>query len=133
MIDKLKNTFRKYFRSMTIIADSLDSSISLSENLLSYVRDDLGSVGRVSARIVENIDTDYRHHFFIQFYPWTEDKVLYSSSLARNDLYDSIGFETLCPTVNYIFYYYSIPDKIKELKVRPRKIGNKHLYEILYP
>jgi hypothetical protein len=57
------------------------------------------------------------------------------ADIQYNSKYKSIGFESLCPTVNSIFYHYGIPSfstKIK-LSVEPCEAPGVSYYKILRP
>lgn len=126
-MSKLKSTFRNIFKRNYVLADSADNSISLSGGLLSCIREDLGPCGKVAARIVLGNDGFY-YIFFAG--DKREDEEVYSSQLCYNDYYDSVGFETLIPTVNRIFYDYGIDERYRKLGVKAVKIGGRTLYRI---
>lgn len=129
-MNKLKSIFRRIFGNLYIICDSSDNSVSLSDELLAYIREDLGPVGKVNARIMSGRKEDKSTGNYYIYFFGDEGDGNYKSTLCRNDYYDSVGFETLIPTINRIFYDYSINEKVAKLKVKPVRIGDKKLYKI---
>lgn len=61
---KLKDIFRKLrYGRLYIIADSSDNSISLSDGFIAYIRKDLGPIGKVAARVVQDEKGGVLHSF----------------------------------------------------------------------
>lgn len=129
-MNKLKSIFRRFMGNLYIICDSSDNSVSLSDELLAYIREDLGPVGKVNARIMSGHKKNKPTGEYYIFFFGDEGDDNYKSTLCRNDYYDSVGFETLIPTINRIFLDYSINDKVAKLKVKPIRIRDKRLYKI---
>lgn len=125
---KLKDIFRKLrYGRLYIIADSSDNSISLSDGFVAYIiRKDLGPIGKVAARVVQ----DEKGCYYIHFSADEGEDGTYRSVLCRNDYYDSIGFECLVPTVNRIFYDYKIAGEHAQMDVSVVKIKGRKLYKI---
>jgi hypothetical protein len=124
---KLKDIFRKLrYGRLYIVADSPDNSISLSDGFIAYIRKDLGPIGKVAARVVQ----DEKGGYYIHFSADEGEDGTYRSVLCRNDYYDSIGFECLVPTVNRIFYDYKIAGEHAQMDVSVVKIKGRKLYKI---
>lgn len=124
---KTKDIFRRLrFGRLYIFADSSDNSISLSDGLLAYIRKDLGPIGKVAARVVQ----DEKGCYYIHFSADEGEDGTYHSVLCRNEYYDSIGFECLVPTVNRIFYDYRIAGEHAKIDVSVVNIKGKKLYKI---
>lgn len=122
-----------------VIADSTDNSVTFSKDLfrmLDVMDQDEAKVfvfhlcnacsevpGRWAGRI----------YAFTVNYPFAQETQ--QGEIQYNAKYRSIGFESLCPTVNQIFYDYSLPAMTKaKLSVVPAvELHNGFKYYIIMP
>lgn len=114
--------------SMFVIADASDNSITFSKKLFNHMR-------------VFEKDAAKVYVFFIpeaQCYGFMLNPELKKETqladIQYNSKYKSIGFESLIPTVNKIFYDYGLPAECScMLSVKPKKAGDLQYYQILPP
>lgn len=123
LIRKLHNRFSRF-----VIADASDNSVTISRSLLSDIK-------RQGAREVD-VFVFYIPAF--KAYGFTiNPELTRQTTLARlqyNSKYRSIGFESLCPTVNKIFYDYGLqPNSQARLKVRRHITGDNKIIYIIQP
>ena len=125
----LNNIYNMLFRqSMYIIADPRDNSITLSRRLVRR----MGVMKAEQAKVFVFKTTDKKRYAFTMNPQLPEPTQL--CDIQYNTKHRCIGFETLCPTVNKIFYDYRIPvAKAVKLSVRARMIRNISFYEITPP
>lgn len=125
----LNNIYNMIFRrSMYIIADPRDNSITLSRRLVRR----MGVMKAEQAKVFVFKTTDKKRYAFTLNPQLPEPTQL--CDIQYNTKHRCIGFETLCPTVNKIFYDYRIPvAKAVKLSVRARMIRNISFYEITPP
>ena len=126
----LNNIYNMLFhRSMYIIADPRDNSITLSRRLVRR----MGVMKAEQAKVfVFKTNDKYQRYAFTLNPQLTEPTQL--CDIQYNTKHRCIGFETLCPTVNKIFYDYRLPlAKAVKLSVRIRTIRHITYYVIIQP
>lgn len=112
IIDKLKSRWKS--RGCHVVADPNDNSVTLSRRLFNHIKkhakdDDVSKV------FVFYIPEDKCYGFMLN--PPIEQETQLCQ-IQYNGKYKCIGFETLCPSVGYIFYNYGLPsDKSVGLSV----------------
>ena len=119
--------------SLFIIADASDNSITLSKRLCHHMRVmELKEAKVFVFKTYSRFTPTEAHYAFVLNPRFTQDTQL--ADIQYNSKYKTIGFETLNPTVNRIFYDYGLEPLIKvKLTVKPRKAGDCDYYEILPP
>ena len=113
---------------MFVVADASDNSITFSKKLFNHMR-------------VFEQDAAKVYVFFIpeaQCYGFvlnpTLEKETQLAEIQYNTKHKCIGFESLVPTVNRIFYDYGLPAECScMLSVKPMKVGELQYYQILPP
>ena len=126
----LNNIYNMLFhRSMYIIADPRDNSITLSRRLVRR----MGVMKAEQAKVfVFKTNDKYQRYAFTLNPQLTEPTQL--CDIQYNTQHRCIGFETLCPTVNKIFYDYRLPlAKAVKLSVRSRTLRHITYYVIIPP
>ena len=126
----LNNIYNMLFhRSMYIIADPRDNSITLSRRLVRR----MGVMKAEQAKVfVFKTNDKYQRYAFALNPQLTEPTQL--CDIQYNTKHRCIGFETLCPTVNKIFYDYRLPlAKAVKLSVRSRTLRHITYYVIIPP
>ena len=126
------------YRNLYVIADASDNSITLSRSLFRH----MGGLDLDKAKVfVFKIPTagrrpqgsDDRPIYAFVVNPGFEQETTLAD-IQYNEKYKSIGFETLNPTVNRIFYDYGMPAMIKvKLSVKVRKAVDITYYQICPP
>ena len=113
-------------RVMFVIADPTDNSITLSKALCNHM--DVMNLEQAKV-FVFKAEGDYA--FILNPNLEVETQL---ADIQYNDKHRCIGFESLCPTVNRIFFDYNLPpfDKVK-LSVDTRTAGERRYYAILKP
>lgn len=127
MFKKIYRWFLNRF-SMFVVADASDNSITFSKKLFNHMR-------------VFEQDAAKVYVFFIpeaQCYGFvlnpTLEKETQLAEIQYNTKHKCIGFESLVPTVNRIFYDYGLPAECScMLSVKPMKVGELQYYQILPP
>lgn len=112
--------------AMYVVVDGSDNSISLSKRLVK----DMGlmKMNTQPKAIVFRIPEKDSYGFMID--PTVEQETQLNE-VQYNDKYRTIGFESLCPTVNRILYDYQLPQGRFKLAVKKhRTIEHKVFYEI---
>ena len=123
MIEKIRQWFN---RGMYVIVDGADNSVTLSKRLVK----DMGvmDMGVQPKVIVFRIPDMQSYGFMVN--PDVEQETQLSD-VQYNDKHKSIGFESLCPTVNKILYDYAMPCAMCKLSVKKHKTAvGKVFYEI---
>ena len=126
----LNNIYNMLFhRSMYIIADPRDNSITLSRRLVRR----MGVMKAEQAKVfVFKTNDKYQRYAFTLNPQLPEPTQL--CAIQYNTKHRCIGFETLCPTVNKIFYDYRLPlAKAVKLSVRSRTLRHITYYVIIPP
>ena len=120
-------------RSMYVILDPADSSVTLSQALF----DDMDVMNQEQAKVFVCRLTnrtagndDYLYGFTLN--PNIK-KPTQLCDIQYNSKYRCIGFETLCPTVNRILYDYALPTAKVKLSVEPETRHGVNYYAILRP
>mgnify|MGYP000001664248 CR=1 FL=1 len=126
---KLFNKIRNWFRRWTfyVIADANDNSITFSRALCSHIDVTALDVAKV---MVCRVGKDY---CFMVNPDIDRDTQL--ADIQYNTRYRCVGFETLVPTVNRIFYDYGMPAGTRaKLSVEPRRTATgRTFYHICRP
>ncbi len=131
MLKRFLNLWRaiRFFRYF-VIADSNDNSITLSRKLYKHIELSSHS-GSPCSLFVFRIPQWGTYGFSLA--P-VFDRKTQVAELQYNSKYRSIGFESLCPTVNRIFMDYGIPFGTKsKLTVTVRKTHGIVFYNIERP
>ena len=120
----------RFFRYY-IIADSYDNSITFSRKLYKHI--ELSSHCDEQAKVYVFEIPAWATYGFAINPELTQETQL--ADLQYNEKYKTIGFESLCPTVNRIFHEYGLPYGAKmKLTVTVRQLGNgKVFYNIERP
>lgn len=135
---KIIDWFR--YRHMYVIADASDNSITLSRSLFKH----MGGLELDQAKVfVFKIptagrrpqDSEARPIYAFTVNPeFPADTEPPLADIQYNSKYKTIGFETLNPTVNRIFYDYGMPALVKvKLTVKPKKTAQIIYYQICPP
>lgn len=115
-------------RSLYVIADAKDNSVTLSKRLFKKM-----NVMKLNAAKVYVFAIPQRHTYGFTINP-PFSKPTQLCDIQYNSKHRCIGFETLCPTVNRIFYDYRLPhDGRCKLSVKVRKTADVVYYEICSP
>lgn len=116
-------------RSLYVIADATDNSITLSKRLFHK----MGVMELDVAKVYVFSIPLSKTYAFILNPPF--DKPTQLCDIQYNSKHRCVGFETLCPTVNRIFYDYRLPhDRRCKLSVKLRKtVEGVVYYEICRP
>lgn len=135
-INKMLNRISLWWRSFRffryyIIADCNDNSITFSRKLYKHI--ELSSHCDDRAQVFTFKVPAWNTYGFI-----INPELPYKTWLAEiqyNEKYRTIGFESLCPTINTIFYEYGLPAELKmKLTVTVRKLADgKVFYNIEHP
>ena len=114
---------------MYVIVDGADNSITLSKRLVKHMGVmDMNEQPKV---IVFRIPKNNAYGFMVN--P-VVDQETQLCDIQYNDKYKSIGFESLCPTVNRILYDYGIPSSRHRLSIKLfRTSEGKCYYQICKP
>lgn len=124
----------RHFRHHTlyVIADPADNSITLSRRLFRHMDVMKLDVAKVYVfKLSQTGDKGITYAFALNP-PVGQSTQM--SDIQYNAKHRTIGFESLCPTVNRIFYDYGLPSDAKiKLSVEPRSVNNITYYEILRP
>lgn len=144
MIHHIIDTFHNWLLSawrhyrhcaLYIIADPTDNSITLSKMLFRHMRVMQQSEAKVFVFSVSE-DNGAMSYAFALNPPGLTDTQL--ADIQFNSRHRSIGFESLCPTVNRIFFDYGLPaDSKVKLSVEPQTVSGPtetfRIYKILRP
>ena len=126
-------------RGMYVIMDARDNSVTFSKRLFKHLnvfeKDEANIyVFRLCNQVVEEgSNRTGAIYAFMLNPPFTQETQL--GAIQYNAKHKCIGFESLCPTVNRIFYDYGIPaDKhIVKLDVIPSQDTHTDPYYIILP
>lgn len=125
MIRKIINRYHDARRY--ILADPNDNSISFSKHLFRYIQ--RHEDGIAPKAYVFRIPENGNYAFVIS--PDTGQQLWPMNDIQANDQHHTIGFESLCPTVNKIFYDYGLPLAPCKLTVRILK-STTSAYHTIY-
>lgn len=129
MIEEFKIRWRS--RGCHVTADPKDNSITLSKRLFKHIQ--------------KHSKDDDASKVFVFYIPQNDcygfmlnpalDKETVLCQIQYNSKYKCIGFETLCPSVGYMFYRYGLPsDKTVKLSVSVcSTVEGKTYYKIEKP
>lgn len=127
--------FRRIFynwvfrRGLYVIADPADNSVTLSKRLFSHM--DVMSLDKAKVYVFR-IPYDSPAYGFTLNPDFSQPTQL--CDIQYNSKHRCIGFETLCPTVNRIFYDYRLPhDRPCKLSVTIRQTAGILYYQICRP
>lgn len=138
MIKKFRLWLIRHWRwyrhhKLYVVCDARDNSITLSHALFDMI--DVMNQQEAKAFVFRLHDAfkinEKRYAFIInpQF-----DQPTQLCDIQYNSKHRSVGFETLCPTVNRIFYDYGLPvDACVKLSVEPALNAKDNYYIILPP
>lgn len=123
-------------RSLYIIADATDNSITISKGLFRYMDVMNLDVAKVFVfRLCNTIpvgNTTGAIYAFMVNPPFSQPTQL--ADIQYNAKHKCIGFECLVPTVNRIFYDYGIPAASRaKLSIQPTKYNDNEYYIICPP
>ncbi len=120
----------RFFRYY-VIADCNDNSITLSRKLYKHI--ELSSHCEDQAKVFVFHVPAFNSYAFIVNPELNQETQL--ADIQYNEKYKTIGFESLCPTVNRIFLEYGLPYEFKmKLTVTVRKLADgKVFYNIERP
>lgn len=119
---------RIVWKSCYVIADAKDNSITFSKGLFGRARiSKMDKVKVLCFLIPESSE------YAFTFNPELEQETQLAD-IMYNDKYKCVGFESLVPTVNRIFYDYGLPPEIKvKLSIVGRKNNGIRYYVICKP
>ena len=111
MIKKLKHLFSRWWlqyqqRPLYVIADPADNSISFSRRL--FKRMDVMKLDVAKVMVFTVADINLRSSYAFCVNP-PLDEPTQLADIQYNSKHKTIGFESLVPTVNRIFYDYGLP------------------------
>lgn len=113
---------------MFVIADASDNSITFSKRLFDHMR----VMEQDSAKVYVFYIPETQCYGFV-LNPNIEQETQLAD-IQFNTKHKSIGFESLVPTVNRIFYDYGLPAESScMLSVKAKKTGSLQYYQILRP
>ncbi|WP_305277860.1 hypothetical protein [uncultured Duncaniella sp.] len=121
----------RFFRYY-VIADCNDNSITFSRKLYRHI--ELSSHCEERAQVyVFHIPAWGTYGFVVN--PELKKEETQLADIQFNEKYRTIGFESLCPTVNWIFNHYGLPGEMKmKLTVTIRQLADgKVFYNIERP
>lgn len=144
MIKKLKHLLSRWWlqyqqRTLYVIADPADNSITLSRRL--FKRMDVMKLDVAKVMVFTVADINLRSSYAFCVNPQL-DEPTQLADIQFNSKHKTIGFESLVPTVNRIFYDYGLPfnRKVKlsvsvERQTLVTPLGSQQLvyYKILRP
>ena len=141
MIKKLRiwlmRVWRWYrHRALYIIVDPTDNSVTLSHGLFDHMDVMNQEVAKVFVFSIPSNGSCKSYAFTLN--PDIKQPTQLCD-IQYNSKYRSIGFETLCPTVNRILYDYALPNRKTKLSVEPANVpsdsseGSMTIYKILSP
>lgn len=120
MFRKLKYLLNK--KDCFVIADAKDNSITFSKGLCSLL--DLWNLEQVKVYVTTLTGVEGKKQYAFILNP-PIDVPTQLADIMYDSKHKCIGFESLCPTVNRIFYDYNLPaDSSCKLSVREGKTAN---------
>lgn len=115
-------------RSMYVIVDGADNSITLSKRLVK----DMGVMDMdIQPKVIVLWLPEKQCYGFV-VNPAVEQETQLCD-IQHNDKHKSIGFESLCPTVNRMLYDYNLPCSSCKLSVKKHHTTNLVYYQICRP
>ena len=107
-------------RSIYVIVDPADNSVTLSRGLF----DHMDVINQEEAKVF--VFSVGGGSAYTGLYAFTLNPVIKQPTqlcdIQYNSKYRSIGFETLCPSVNRILYNYALPNRKTKLSVEPSTV-----------
>lgn len=113
-------------RRMYVIVDGADNSVTLSKRLVK----DMGVMEMTTQPKVMVFKVFGGYGFMVD--PDVEQETQLNN-IQYNEKHRTIGFETLCPTVNRILYDYHLPQGRYKLGIKKRRTKGKVFYTIHEP
>ena len=113
-----------------IVADPTDNSITFSERLFRYIQQHATSATAAQAYVFR---IPKRNTYAFVISPETEQELWPLCNIQVSDEYHTVGFESICPTVNRICYEYGLPHKPCRLSVHIKRIKKRKVYIIQRP
>ena len=127
MINKVKNWLRR--RTFFVICDPADNSVTFSKALFKH----LDVMKKEKAQIFM-FSVPYTNDYGFTLNPDLGDVETQLADIQYNDKHRCIGFESLVPTVNRIFYDYGLPHEGRvKLSVEVCQVHNMTYYRIRRP
>lgn len=120
MIDKIRQWFN---RGMYVIVDGADNSVTLSKQLVK----DMGVMDMTVQPKVMVFRIPDKQSYGFMVNPKVEQETQLND-VQYNDKHKSIGFESLCPTVNRILYDYAMPCAACKLSVKKHRTATGEVY-----
>ena len=116
--------FHRYY----VIADCSDNSITFSRMLYKHI--ELASTCKDAAKVFVFSIPEWNTYGFAVNPELDQETQL--ADIQYNEKHKTIGFESLCPSVNRIFHDYRLPYELKmKLTVTVRELANgKYFYNI---
>ena len=122
-------------RSLFVILDPSDNSVTLSRGLFDLMDIMNQEEAKVFVFKCYNVCLTEKSYAFTLNPKF--DKPTTLCDIQYNSKYHTVGFETLCPSVNRIFYDYKLPLKKTKLSVEPIRVPDIEtsgtVFEILRP
>lgn len=124
----MKNKLKAWLDNlqMYVIVDGADNSVTLSKRLVK----DMGIMEMATQPKVMVFKVMGGYGFMVD--PEVEQETQLND-IQYNDKHRTIGFETLCPTVNRILYDYSLPQGRYKLGIKKHRSKGKVFYAISKP
>lgn len=123
-------------RQLFVIADPRDNSITMSRGLCDLI--DVFNLEETKVFMFKlgNLGNDDEVYGGI-VYAFTVNPTIEQETqlcdIQYNSKYKSIGFETLCPTVNRICYDYGLPTHKVKLSIQTKEVNGMRYYILLQP
>ena len=117
-ITKLKNLFRRRY----VIVDASDNSVTISKSVYKSmdIKDNIVFVFRVEDSFGFAVDPPL-------------DGETQTTQIQYNEKHKTIGFETLCPSVNLMLHELNLPPGVYKFGVDVRTTKGMKFYKILRP
>lgn len=122
--------FRHY--TLYVIADPADNSVTLSRRLFKHM--DVMKLNVAKVYVFKLLQTGDKGTIYAFALNPPVGQPAQMADIQYNAKHRTVGFESLCPTVNRIFYDYGLPSDAKvKLSVEPCSVNNITYYTILRP
>lgn len=137
MIKTITSFFQRVCRyywhhTFYIIADPADNSVTLSRRLFRHMNVMKLDVAKVYVFTLAGTQRHAVTYAFALNPPIDTPTQL--ADIQFNSKFRTVGFESLCPTVNRILYDYALPSNVRvKLSVEPCSVNNITYYKILRP
>lgn len=124
----LRNMFRRH-RSMYVIIDGSDNSVTLSQHLCKHM--DCMGLEAAKVFVFRLAGADITYGFCLNPNLGQETQL---ADIQYNSKYHCVGFESLNPTVNRMLYDYGLPAMSRvKLSVEVCRAGDMEYYKISRP